>query len=85
MTKDLRNYVVDEHVRKQNLEGLSKEELIKEVKNLQEINKYHQEQNGELREKYIKIRELRIENTKLREQLKEQLELPLVLTDEVKE
>tara|TARA_Y100000356_G_C11228086_1_gene273236 strand:+ start:595 stop:828 length:234 start_codon:yes stop_codon:yes gene_type:complete len=77
--------VVDEHVRKQNLEGLSKEELIKEVKNLQEINKYHQEQNGELREKYIKIRELRIENTKLREQLKEQLELPLVLTDEVKE
>ena len=81
MTKDLKNYVVDDHPKIKNFDKLSREDLINEIKNLQELNRYHQETNGELRTKMASVRELRRENTKLRDKL-EELQ-PLVLTDEV--
>ena len=82
MTKDLKNYVVDDHPKIKNFDKFSREELINEIKNLQELNRYHQETNGELRTKMASVRELRKENTELRNKL-EELQ-PLVLTDEVK-
>ena len=51
MTKDLKNYVVDDHPKIKNFDKFSREELINEIKNLQELNRYHQETNGELRTK----------------------------------
>ena len=70
MTKDLKNYVVDDHPKIKNFDKLSREDLIKEIKNLQEMNRYHQETNGELRTKISSVRELRKENNMLREKLK---------------
>ena len=66
MTKDLKNYVVDDHPKIKNFDKLTKADLIKEIKNLQNINRYHQETNGELRQKMSTIRKLRRENTELR-------------------
>tara|TARA_B100000963_G_scaffold225672_1_gene196847 strand:- start:33 stop:296 length:264 start_codon:yes stop_codon:yes gene_type:complete len=71
MTKDLKNYVVDDHPKIKNFDKFSREELINEIKNLQELNRYHQETNGELRTKMASVRELRKENTKLRDIIKE--------------
>lgn len=84
MTKDLKNYVVDDHPKIQP-ENMSVTELISLVKNLTEANRFHQEQNGELREKMATVRKLRKENTELRNLLEKQK--PLVLTEdmEVKE
>ncbi len=84
MTKDLNNYVVDDQP-KLNLEDMSVKELVSLVKNLREANRFHQEQNGELREKMSVVRKLRRENTELRNLL--ELKKPLMLTEdmEVKE
>ena len=84
MTKDLKNYVVDDHP-KLKPENMSVKDLISLVKNLTEANRFHQEQNGELREKMATVRKLRRENTELRNLL--ELKKPLVLTEdmEVKE
>tara|TARA_B100001564_G_C20269853_1_gene503254 strand:+ start:230 stop:484 length:255 start_codon:yes stop_codon:yes gene_type:complete len=84
MTKDLNNYVVDDQPKITNFDKLSKEDLIREIKNLQELNRYHQETNGELREKMATLRKLRRENTELRNLLEKK---PLMLTEdmEVKE
>ena len=71
MTKDLKNYVVDDHPKITNFDKLSREDLIREIKNLQELNRYHQETNGELRTKISLVRELRKENNTLREKLKD--------------
>jgi len=84
MTKDLKNYVVDDQPKIQP-ENMSVKDLVSLVKNLTEANRFHQEQNGELREKMATVRKLRRENTKLRNLL--ELKKPLVLTEdmEVKE
>jgi len=84
MTKDLKNYVVDDQPKIQP-ENMSIKDLISLVKNLTEANRFHQEQNGELREKMATVRKLRRENTELRNLL--ELKKPLVLTEdmEVKE
>ena len=84
MTKDLKNYVVDDQP-KIEPENMSVKDLISLVKNLTEANRFHQEQNGELREKMATVRKLRRENTELRNLL--ELKKPLVLTKdmEVKE
>mgnify|MGYP001366775483 FL=1 len=84
MTKDLKNYVVDDQP-KIEPENMSVKDLISLVKNLTEANRFHQEQNGELREKMATVRKLRRENTELRNLL--ELKKPLVLTEdmEVKE
>tara|TARA_B100000900_G_scaffold170520_1_gene144885 strand:+ start:502 stop:756 length:255 start_codon:yes stop_codon:yes gene_type:complete len=84
MTKDLKNYVVDDQPKIQP-ENMSVKDLISLVKNLTEANRFHQEQNGELREKMATVRKLRRENTELRNLL--ELKKPLVLTEdmEVKE
>lgn len=84
MTKDLKNYVVDDQPKIQP-ENMSIKDLVSLVKNLTEANRFHQEQNGELREKMATVRKLRRENTELRNLL--ELKKPLVLTEdmEVKE
>ena len=84
MTKDLKNYVVDDQPKIQP-EDMSIKDLVSLVKNLTEANRFHQEQNGELREKMATVRKLRRENTELRNLL--ELKKPLVLTEdmEVKE
>ena len=79
MTKDIKNYVVDDHPKITNFDKLSREDLIREIKNLQELNRYHQETNGELMSKISTVRKLRKENTELREKLKQ----PLVLTEDM--
>ena len=79
MTKDLKNYVVDDNPKITNFDKLSREDLIREIKNLQELNRYHQETNGELMSKISTVRKLRKENTELREKLKQ----PLVLTEDM--
>ena len=79
MTKDKRNYVVDDHPRIKNFDKLSREDLIKEIKRLEDMNRYHQETNGELMSKISTVRKLRKENTELREKLKQ----PLVLTEDM--
>tara|TARA_Y100001937_G_scaffold106743_1_gene148727 strand:+ start:508 stop:765 length:258 start_codon:yes stop_codon:yes gene_type:complete len=85
MTKDLKNYVVDDHPKIKNFDKLSRDDLIATIKRLEEVNRFHQETNGELRQKISTVRKLRRENTKLRDQL--ELKKPLMLTEdmEVKE
>ena len=56
-----------------------KEDLIKEIKRLEDMNRFHQETNGELRQKISTVRELRKENSELRDKLKK----PLVLTEDM--
>ena len=70
MTKDIKNYVVDDHPRITNFDNLTKEDLIKEIKRLENMNRFHQETNGELRQKISTVRELRKENSELRDKLK---------------
>ena len=79
MTKDIKNYVVDDHPRITNFDNLTKEDLIKEIKRLEDMNRFHQETNGELRQKISIVRELRKENSELRDKLKK----PLVLTEDM--
>ena len=79
MTKDIKNYVVDDHPRIKNFDNLTKEDLIKEIKRLEDMNRFHQETNGELRQKISTVRELRKENSELRDKLKK----PLVLTEDM--
>ena len=86
MTKDLKNYVVDDHPKIKNFDKLTKADLIKEIKNLQNINRYHQETNGELRQKMSTVRKLRKENTELRDELhtlSKPLSEVLVLTEDM--
>lgn len=79
MTKDIKNYVVDDHPRIKNFDNLTKEDLIKEIKRLENMNRFHQETNGELRQKISTVRELRKENSELRDKLKK----PLVLSEDM--
>ncbi len=83
MTKDKRNYVVDDHPRIKNFDKLSREDLIKEIKRLEDMNRYHQETNGELMPKISTVRELRKENTKLRDMIKKSNICECDLPDEV--
>jgi len=86
MTKDLKNYIVDDHPKIKNFSKMSKEDLIKEIKRLEEMNRYHQETNGELRQKISTVRKLRKENTELRDQLhtlSKPLSEVLVLTEDM--
>ena len=86
MTKDLKNYIVDDHPKIKNYDKLSRDDLINEIKRLEEVNRYHQETNGELRQKMSTVRKLRKENTELRDQLhtlSKPLSEVLILTEDM--
>ena len=72
--------------KRKNFDKLSRDDLINEIKRLEEVNRYHQETNGELRQKMSTVRKLRKENTELRDQLhtlSKPLSEVLILTEDM--